>query len=411
MPVARSPVHHDPRYHASQPHHHRSDSEGSSTSSNPPMGKPVVVHECRWVTAGAECPLSFIDAEELYTHITSTHIGRKSAGTLSLECYWSGCTARATKRDHLTSHVRVHIDLKPHTCSVSPPFGLDDFGLTHVGERQVCSKSFKRPQDLKKHERIHTEVHHQHHKQSKAVTVRDASSKPPPPPDYSKMQPMYPGYALYPPMPHHYAPGLNYGPPQPGNGHSQPYDLAQIVAEQQHLNAMAHSSFYGMPHSGPPMYGHPPIPSISQYPYGISPFAYPTSQAPHPMHPTSTSQPPPPSPFHFGPTLAPGVPQQMQQPRQHMHNNYPPPSLNPQFYPTTPQDDASSPQSFSSFSAGASPNPSLSPPGGNYSPSPENNYAGSAGSGRERKRAFEDAAVDFLGDLKHKRISESDSSE
>ena len=38
---------------------------------------------------------------------------------------------------------------------------------------QICKKSFKRPQDLKKHEKIHTEEHHAQHKHSKAITVVD----------------------------------------------------------------------------------------------------------------------------------------------------------------------------------------------------------------------------------------------
>jgi hypothetical protein len=42
------------------------------------------------------------------------------------------------KRDHITSHVRVHVPLKPHTCS-------------------ICTKSFKRPQDLKKHVKTHAD--------------------------------------------------------------------------------------------------------------------------------------------------------------------------------------------------------------------------------------------------------------
>lgn len=48
----------------------------------------------------------------------------------------------------------MHTPLKPHPCS-------------------VCGKSFKRPQDLKKHERIHTQEHHQLHKLSKAATSSD----------------------------------------------------------------------------------------------------------------------------------------------------------------------------------------------------------------------------------------------
>jgi hypothetical protein len=48
----------------------------------------------------------------------------------------------------------VHTPLKPHPCG-------------------VCGKTFKRPQDLKKHERIHTTEHHQLHKLSKAATSND----------------------------------------------------------------------------------------------------------------------------------------------------------------------------------------------------------------------------------------------
>ena len=48
----------------------------------------------------------------------------------------------------------MHTPLKPHVC-------------------EVCKKPFKRPQDLKKHEKIHTEEHHAQHKHSKAITVQD----------------------------------------------------------------------------------------------------------------------------------------------------------------------------------------------------------------------------------------------
>src|SRR6266850_5211787 len=49
----------------------------------------------------------------------------------------------------------VHTPLKPHIC-------------------EICNKTFKRPQDLKKHEKIHTEEHHAQHKHSKALTVPDS---------------------------------------------------------------------------------------------------------------------------------------------------------------------------------------------------------------------------------------------
>jgi len=98
---------------------------------------------CRWL----ECHTQYDTAEDLFNHVCTAHIGasvslshthdaarrradvpppsragRKSAGTLSLECKWTGCRAKASKRDHLTSHCRVHIALKPHVCTVRPPF-------------------------------------------------------------------------------------------------------------------------------------------------------------------------------------------------------------------------------------------------------------------------------------------------
>ncbi|KAJ8083748.1 hypothetical protein PM082_002514 [Marasmius tenuissimus] len=106
--------------------------------------------KCEWV----DCTLSYADAEQLYNHLCNDHIGRKSTNNLCLTCKWKDCSTTCAKRDHITSHLRVHTPLKPHIC-------------------EVCKKSFKRPQDLKKHEKIHTEEHHAQHKHSKAITVAD----------------------------------------------------------------------------------------------------------------------------------------------------------------------------------------------------------------------------------------------
>src|SRR5271156_2332966 len=68
-------------------------------------------------------------------HICERHVGRKSTNNLNLTCGWNSCRTTTVKRDHITSHIRVHVPLKPHKC---------DF----------CGKSFKRPQDLKKHVKV-----------------------------------------------------------------------------------------------------------------------------------------------------------------------------------------------------------------------------------------------------------------
>ena len=104
--------------------------------------KPIT---CRW----DNCGKIFYDPEVVYKHLCDDHVGRKSTNNLCLTCKWEGCDVSCAKRDHITSHLRVHTPLKPHSC-------------------EVCGKTFKRPQDLKKHERIHTEQHQQQRQQKAA---------------------------------------------------------------------------------------------------------------------------------------------------------------------------------------------------------------------------------------------------
>ncbi|KAH7111686.1 pH-response transcription factor pacC/RIM101 [Dactylonectria estremocensis] len=87
---------------------------------------------CRWNA----CNQKFPTPESLYVHICDHHVGHKSTNNLNLTCQWNSCRTIAVKRDHIASHIRVHVPLKPHKC-------------------EFCGKSFKRPQDLKKHAKTH----------------------------------------------------------------------------------------------------------------------------------------------------------------------------------------------------------------------------------------------------------------
>ncbi|KAJ5105837.1 hypothetical protein NUU61_003184 [Penicillium alfredii] len=106
----------------------------SAAVNSPPMNGTGEQLPCQWVGCTERSP----SAEALYEHVCERHVGRKSTNNLNLTCHWGTCNTTTVKRDHITSHIRVHVPLKPHKC---------DF----------CGKAFKRPQDLKKHVKTHAD--------------------------------------------------------------------------------------------------------------------------------------------------------------------------------------------------------------------------------------------------------------
>lgn len=127
-----SPSSDDERHNWSTLGRSSSGSSPSETSGSDDDSSGTLV--CQWDSCGQR----FSQPEILYDHLCQDHVGRKSQKNLQLNCHWGTCTAKTVKRDHITSHLRVHVPLKPFSCS-------------------TCNKKFKRPQDLKKHLKVHLE--------------------------------------------------------------------------------------------------------------------------------------------------------------------------------------------------------------------------------------------------------------
>ncbi|KAK2743667.1 hypothetical protein FQN57_004776 [Myotisia sp. PD_48] len=161
----------------------------NQTASNNPLAPGAL--DCQWQGCAETCPTP----EALYEHVCERHVGRKSTNNLNLTCGWANCRTTTVKRDHITSHIRVHVPLKPHKC---------DF----------CGKAFKRPQDLKKHVKTHAD-------DSVLVRSPDPGSSSRQPPSGMFGVGVGPDGKRYPVAPHYFEGSL--GPvPQAPYGHPPP---------------------------------------------------------------------------------------------------------------------------------------------------------------------------------------------
>jgi hypothetical protein len=162
---------------------------------------------CLW----KQCHLKFEEPELLYHHLSNDHVGRKATGNLCLECHWEKCEVKTGKRDHITSHLRVHVPLKPHSC-------------------ETCNKAFKRRQDLKKHEKIHTEQHQQLISDHKHQRLQK-TSHPQTPPQYPRSDrspsvcSSIESQSSFPLSPNRVVPGFGFNTTPPHDNNYDNYDV------------------------------------------------------------------------------------------------------------------------------------------------------------------------------------------
>ena len=72
---------------------------------------------CHW-RSPTPCTAIFETDRALYEHVKASHIGYKRLGNLNMACAWNNCAVVCSKRDHITSHIKVHVHVKMFSCHV-----------------------------------------------------------------------------------------------------------------------------------------------------------------------------------------------------------------------------------------------------------------------------------------------------
>ncbi|KAJ3110514.1 hypothetical protein HDU96_006518 [Phlyctochytrium bullatum] len=341
------------RSHTTTPHSHSSYSPSSVKRTVNIASRSV---RCEWIQPGraVPCGMHYVDMDALYHHLCNDHVGRKTTNNLSLQCHWGGCGVVCATRPHAPSHVRTPLPLNP------------DWG-------PVCSRAFKRPQDLKKHDKLHTREPRGYAatsinlaalrsasfpSASGSMTTASSASTSPPTPETSPILFQYqhhPSASAHPhhhPNPHHHHPSHQPYQPQP-HSYPQPQQHSGAAAAAGHLTAgslraspmeMANSIHFASLPITPATPNAPPLMSVLPgTAIGLNPAQQPAGQpaAPAPLgfdgglqphHPHHASagghQHTPPASAHTSPIptalFHPQVPKPQPHPQQQQQQQYAP---------------------------------------------------------------------------------------
>ncbi|KAG7102357.1 Zinc finger protein like [Verticillium longisporum] len=131
-------------------------------------------NQCRWLSYGQVCGLTFRDEEELHQHVRDRHTAPLNKEVGGFPCHWEKCVRQKkgsagnfSQKSKLDRHLQVHTGYKPVKCSIcnlslSAKQSLDQHMRIHTGDEPWictwagCGASFKQQSALTMHTRTHT---------------------------------------------------------------------------------------------------------------------------------------------------------------------------------------------------------------------------------------------------------------